>query len=64
MLATNDPDPVQLMLARSLFRADKWDPARTADHPFEWDAMRAAYLRKSGRLLRTFEKDGLQVAPA
>ena len=33
-------EDIQLLLARSLFRADKWDPARDANAPFEWDPQR------------------------
>ena len=50
------------MLARALFRPDKWDPERDASAPFEWEAMRSLYLQRSNRLIRTFEKDGLQIA--
>jgi hypothetical protein len=57
-----DADSIELMLARALFRSDKWDPARDAATPFEWEPQRAAYLAKASRLARTFEKDGLQVS--
>jgi hypothetical protein len=57
-----EPDSTELMLARSLFRSDKWDPNRDANAPFEWEEMRALYIQKANRLLRTFEKDGLQVS--
>jgi hypothetical protein len=56
------PDPIELMLARSLFRSDKWDPERDAAAPFEWDHLRASYIRRANRLMRTFEKDGLTLS--
>lgn len=55
------PSPLELMLARSLFRADKWDPERDTGKPFEWDELRLGYIRKASRLMRTFEKDGLKL---
>ena len=57
-----DSDSIELMLARSLFRADKWDPERDVGAPFEWEALRSLYIQKSNRLIRTLEKDGLQIA--
>lgn len=54
--------PIELMLARSLFRADKWDPDRDNSKPFEWDDQRQTYLKRANRLIRTFEKDGLGLA--
>ena len=57
-----EPDSIELMLARSLFRSDKWDPNRDANAPFEWEGLRPVYLQKANRLMRTFEKDGLQIA--
>lgn len=50
---------MELLLARSLYRADKWDPERDNSKPFEWDDHRQTYLRRANRLMRTFEKDGL-----
>ncbi len=50
------------MLARSLFRSDKWDPDRDVTKPFEWDEHRSIYIRRANRLLRTFEKDGLKLS--
>lgn len=55
-------DATKLALARSLFRADKWDPARDGTQPFAWESQRAAYITKADRLLRTFEKDGLKLS--
>ena len=56
-----EPDSIELMLARSLFRVDKWDPNRDANAPFEWEEMRVLYIQRANRLIRTFEKDGLQI---
>lgn len=53
---------LKLALARSLFRADKWDPARDQSDPFEWELHRNLYVDKADRLLRTFTKDGLTLA--
>lgn len=58
------PSQTELMLARSLFRADKWDPERDPARPFEWDDLRLMYIRRAGRLMRTFEKDGLRLSEA
>lgn len=55
-------EDIQLLLARSLFRADKWDPARDANAPFEWDPQRADYLARAARLIRLLDKDGLEVS--
>ena len=57
-----ESDSLELMVARSLFRSDKWDPSRDANEPFEWEDRRALYIQKANRLIRTFEKDGLQVS--
>lgn len=53
---------LELLLARSLFRSDKWDPARDSATPFEWDGVRTEYLKKSKRMLRILEKDGLAMS--
>ena len=55
------PTEVELALARSLFRNDKWHPARDREQPFTWEAHRLRYLADAERLLRTFEKDGLSL---
>jgi hypothetical protein len=58
---------IELMLARSLYRSDKWDPDRDDKQPFEWEDLRLTYIRRANRLMRTFEKDGLrlsEVSPA
>lgn len=60
--AVSTPNPIELMLARSLFRADKWDPERNGAEPFEWEDLRLTYLRRANRLMRTFEKDGLKLS--
>ena len=53
---------IELMLARSLYRSDKWDPDRDPGQPFEWDDLRLTYIRRANRLIRTFEKDGLKLS--
>ena len=55
-------EDIQLLLARSLFRADKWDPERDANAPFEWEPQRSDYLARAARLIRLLDKDGLEVA--
>lgn len=55
------PDGLTIAVARSLFRVDKADPKRAADDPLEWATSRPQYLRHAERLLRTFEKDGLEL---
>ena len=54
-------EDIQLLLARSLFRADKWDPERDANAPFEWEPQRSDYLARAARLIRLLDKDGMEV---
>jgi hypothetical protein len=60
-MMTRTPTDLQLALARSLYRIDKWDPARDREQPFTWEQNRARYVADADRLLRTFEKDGLHL---
>ena len=52
---------LELALDRSLYRNDKWDPARDREQPSAWEPRRDAYVDVARRLLRTFEKDGLSL---
>ena len=52
---------LELALARALFKCEKWDPTRDKDAPFEWQAQKRRFVADAQRLLRTFDKDGLEL---
>lgn len=52
---------LELALARALFKCEKWDPVRDKDEPFDWQTHKRRFVVDAQRLLRTFEKDGLEL---